>query len=273
MSIKAFKPYTPSRRFTSFLRTDELDQKRPEKRLTEPLHKKAGRSHGKVSVRHRGGGHKRLYRRIDFKRDKWGVMARVVALEYDPNRSANIALLQYEDGEKRYILAPTGLKRGDELMSGDDVEIKVGSALPLMKVPIGSVIHNIELMAGGGGRLVRSAGQAATLMAREGGLAQIKLGSGEIRLIHEECLATLGRVSNPDHQNIVLGKAGRVRHRGWRPQVRGTAMPAGEHPHGGGEGRTGTGRPAKTYKGKPAKGKKTRKKNKKSSKMIIQPRR
>lgn len=269
MSIKTHKPTSPGKRHRTDLTYEEITKKKPEKRLTTSLKKHAGRSRGKITVRRRGGGAKRLYRIIDFKRDKRDIPAKITAIEYDPNRSANIALLTYTDGEKRYILAPKGLKIGDEVCAGEKVEKKIGNAMPLIKMPIGSVIHSIELTYGKGGQLVRGAGNAATLMAREGGFAQIRLPSGEIRLIRQNCYATLGQIGKQEHNLVKLGKAGRIRHKGKRPKVRGTAMPAGEHPHGGGEGRTGPGRPSKTYKGKSAHGKKTRKKRKYSDKYII----
>ncbi|MBM4402655.1 MAG: 50S ribosomal protein L2 [Candidatus Cloacimonetes bacterium] len=273
MAIKTHRPTSPGKRHRTDLVGEEITKKKPEKSLTASLKKHAGRSHGKITVRRRGGGAKRRYRIIDFKRDKRGILAKVTAVEYDPNRSANIALLTYTDGEKRYILAPKGLKIGDEICAGEGVEKKIGNAMPLKKMPIGAAIHNIELTAGKGGQLVRGAGNSATLMSREGGSAQIRLPSGEIRLVKENCYATLGQVGRQEHSLIKLGKAGRSRHLRKRPKVRGTAMPAGEHPHGGGEGRTGPGRPSKTYKGKPAHGKKTRKKKKYSNKYIVQRRR
>jgi large subunit ribosomal protein L2 len=238
---------------------EEITKFTPEKSLTEPLKKHAGRNnHGHITTRHRGGGHKRRYRIIDFKRKKYDIPAKVAGIEYDPNRSANIALLHYVDGEKRYILAPLGLKVGDTIMSGIKAEIRVGNALPLANIPIGSQIHNIELTPGRGGQLVRSAGTAAQLMAKSGDYAQVRMPSGEVRRIHLECMATLGQVGNVDHQNIVLGKAGRSRWLGRRPVVRGSAMNPVDHPHGGGEGRPPTGMNPKTKWGKPAMGKKTR---------------
>lgn len=272
MTIKHHPPTSPGRRSRTDLVREEITKTKPEKSLTKVLLKKSGRSHGKIAVRHQGGRHKRLYRMIDFKRDKRGVPAKVLSIEYDPNRSVNIALLQYEDEEKRYILAPQGLKSHDTLLAGEEVPIQIGNAMPLKNLPLGSIIHNIELLPGKGGQLVRGAGQQAALMSREGGYAQVRLPSGEIRLIPENSYATLGQLGNPDHALVKLGKAGRKRHLGIRPTVRGTAMPAGEHPHGGGEGRTGPGRPSKTYKGKPAMGKKTRKKGKRSDKHIIKKR-
>lgn len=234
------------------------------------MKKHSGRNHqGRITVRHRGGGHKRLYRIIDFKRDKIGIPGKVIAIEYDPNRSARIALIQYADGEKRYIIAPLGLKVGDTVMSGPDAEIKVGNALPLANIPVGTFIHNIELYPGRGGQLVRAAGTAAQILAKEGDYAQVKLPSGEIRLINLKCMATIGQVGNVDHANIRLGKAGRKRWLGWRPTVRGSAMSPRDHPHGGGEGRAPIGLPhPKTPWGKCALGKKTRR-NKLTDKFII----
>ena len=269
MAIKIHKPTSPGRRHRTDLTYEEITKKKSNKGLTISLKKHAGRSRGKITVRHRGSGAKRLYRIIDFKRNKQDILAKVAAIEYDPNRSANIALLHYVDGEKRYILAPKGLKVGDEICAGEKVEKKIGNAMPLSKMPVGASIHNIEITPGRGGQLVRSAGGAATLMSREQGFAQIRLASGEIRLVKEACFATLGQVGKTEHSLVKIGKAGRARHMGRRPEVRGTAMAAGDHPHGGGEGRTGPGRPSKTYKGKSAHGKKTRKKKKYSSKYII----
>jgi large subunit ribosomal protein L2 len=238
---------------------EEITKVEPERSLVRPLKKHAGRSHGKITVRHRGGGHKRLYRIIDFKRDKLGIPARVTAIEYDPNRSARIALLTYADGEKRYIIAPLGLKVGDTVMSGPQAEIRVGNALPISNIPVGTVIHNIELEPGRGGQLVRAAGTGAQLLAKEGQYAQVRLPSGEIRLINVRCMATIGQVGNEEHANIKLGKAGRSRWLGWRPEVRGSAMTPRDHPHGGGEGRAPIGLPGpKTPWGKPALGYRTR---------------
>ena len=259
MGIKRYKPTSPGRRDMTVSTFEEITKFTPEKSLTEPLKKHAGRNnHGHITTRHRGGGHKRRYRIIDFKRKKYDIPAKVAGIEYDPNRSANIALLHYTDGEKRYILAPLGLKVGDTIMSGTKAEIRVGNALPLANIPIGSQIHNIELTPGRGGQLVRSAGNTAQLMAREGNYATVRLPSGEMRMIHIKCMATLGQVGNVDHQNIVLGKAGRSRWLGRRPVVRGSAMNPVDHPHGGGEGRAPTGMNPKTKWGKPAMGKKTR---------------
>jgi large subunit ribosomal protein L2 len=269
MGIKKVKPTSPGRRFMTVSDFSEITKKEPEKSLVEPLKKRAGRNtQGRISVRHRGGGHKRLYRIIDFKRDKDGVPAKVAAIEYDPNRSARIALLHYADGEKRYIIAPLGLKVGDKVMSGEEAEVKPGNALPLRKIPVGTFIHNIEMKPGKGGQLVRSAGAGAQIMAKEGNYAQIRMPSGEIRLIHLECKATIGQVGNVEHELVNLGKAGRSRWLGRRPTVRGTAMNPVDHPHGGGEGKSGPGRHPVTPWGKPTIGYKTRKK-KPSDKYIL----
>ena len=270
MPIKTYKPTSPGRRGMSVSTFEEITKTEPEKSLLAPLRKKAGRNvRGKITVRHRGGGHKRRYRLIDFKRDKFGIPARVTSIEYDPNRSARIALLTYVDGEKRYIIAPLGLMVGSVLMSGPEAEIRVGNALPLANIPVGIVIHNIELQQGRGGQLVRSAGTSAQLMAKEGKYAHVRLPSGEVRLIHQQCMATIGQVGNTDHGNISLGKAGRKRHRGWRPTVRGSAMSPRDHPHGGGEGKTPIGMPSpKTPWGKPTLGYKTRR-NKATDKWIV----
>jgi large subunit ribosomal protein L2 len=249
---------------------EEITRSRPEKSLIRPLKKRAGRNfRGKITVRHRGGGHKRRYRVIDFKRDKSGVPGRVASIEYDPNRSARIALVAYADGEKRYILAPVGLRVGDMVMSGPEAEIRVGNALPIASIPVGTTIHNIELHIGKGGQLVRSAGTSAQLMAKEGRYAHVRLPSGEVRLINVQCMATIGQVGNTDHGNIKLGKAGRKRWLGFRPSVRGSAMDPGSHPHGGGEGRSPIGMPGpKSPWGKPTLGKKTRR-NKATDKWIV----
>jgi large subunit ribosomal protein L2 len=275
MGIKVYKPTSPGRRNMSVLTFEEITKKEPEKSLVVPLKKHSGRNNeGRITVRHRGGGVKRKYRIIDFKRDKDNVPAKVAAIEYDPNRTANIALLHYKDGEKRYIIAPLGLKVGDIVMSGENVDIKVGNALPLRNIPVGTVIHNIELYPGRGGQLVRAAGGAAQLMAKEGDYAHVRLPSGEIRMIHLDCRATIGQVGNLDHENVSIGKAGRKRHMGIRPTVRGSAMNPVDHPHGGGEGKAPIGRPAPvTPWGKPTLGYKTRKKNKESDKYIIKRRR
>jgi large subunit ribosomal protein L2 len=257
--VKAFKPYTPSRRFVTVEDFSQLAKKEPEKSLLRPLRKKAGRNNfGLLVVRHQGGGHKRAYRVIDFKRDKAGVPGKVVAIEYDPNRSARIALIHYADGEKRYILQPEGLKAGDTVQAGPEADIKLGNALPLDRIPEGTVLHNIELIPGTGGRLVRSAGASAQLMAKEGRFAQVRMPSGEIRQFYRECMATIGQVGNLDHENRILGNAGRSRHLGIRPTVRGTAMNAVDHPHGGGRGRSkGNNQPRSPWN-QPAKGYKTR---------------
>ncbi len=248
---------------------DEVTKKKPEKSLIEPLKRKAGRNNqGRLTVRHQGGGAKRNYRKIDFKRDKFGVIARVAAIEYDPNRSGNIALLFYRDGEKRYILAPLGLKVGDEVQSGPGAPIRLGNALPLEEIPQGTQIHNIELYPGRGGQMVRSAGVSAQLMAKQDDYAQIRMPSGEVRLVRLECMATLGQVGNTDHENVRIGKAGRSRHMGVRPTVRGSVMNPRDHPHGGGEGKAPIGGQPKTPWGKPTLGYRTRN-NKKTDKFIV----
>ena len=261
MPIKTYKPTSPGRRGMSGYEFEDITRTEPEKSLLAPLYKKAGRNvRGTISVRHRGGGHKRRYRIIDFKRDKIGIPARVDSIEYDPNRTARIALLVYTDGEKRYIIAPLGLQVGDILMSGPEAEIRVGNTLPIANIPAGTLIHNIELKLGKGGQLVRSAGCSAQLLAKEGKYAHVRLPSGEVRLIHQVCMATIGQIGNTEHGNIRLGKAGRKRWMGWRPAVRGSAMSPRDHPHGGGEGRTPIGMPSpKSPWGKPTLGKKTRK--------------
>jgi large subunit ribosomal protein L2 len=270
MAIKIYKPTSPGRRGMSVSTFEEITRTTPERSLLEPLRRRAGRNNeGRVSVRHRGGGHKRMYRLIDFKRDKTGVPGRVVSIEYDPNRSARIALVQYADGEKRYVLAPVELKVGAQLMSGPEAEVRVGNALPIRNIPLGTVVHNVELHPGRGGQLARSAGVGAQLMAKEGDYAQVRLPSGEVRRVLVECMATIGQVGNTDHANINLGKAGRKRWLGWRPTVRGVAMDPNSHPHGGGEGRTPVGMPGpKTPWGKPARGYKTRR-NKATDKYIV----
>ncbi|MBI4653283.1 50S ribosomal protein L2 [Candidatus Kuenenbacteria bacterium] len=270
--IKIYKPTTPSRRKTSIITTKELTKKRPEKSLMKIKKKKSGRSYGKITVRHQGGGEKRFYRIIDFKRDKFDMEAKVIALEYDPNRSARIALLEYEDKEKRYIIAPNELKVGDKIISSkSQIEIKVGNCLPLKYIPTGILIYNIELQPGKGGEIVRSAGTTTFIQSVKGKYAQLKMPSKEIRLILKECLATIGQVGNLDHNNIRIGKAGRKRHMGIRPGVRGKAMNPVDHPHGGGEGSCPIGlKHPKTPWGKPALGVKTRKKKKWSNKLIIQ---
>jgi large subunit ribosomal protein L2 len=261
MPIKTYKPTSPGRRGMSGYEFEEITRTEPERSLLAPLYKKAGRNvRGTISVRHRGGGHKRRYRIIDFKRDKVGIAARVDSVEYDPNRSARIALLVYADGEKRYIIAPLGLRVGDVLMSGPEAEIRVGNALPIANIPAGTLVHNIELKQGKGGQLVRSAGCSAQILAKEGKYAHVRLPSGEVRLIHQVCMATIGQIGNTEHGNIKLGKAGRKRWLGWRPSVRGSAMDPKAHPHGGGEGRSPIGMPSpKSPWGKPTLGKKTRK--------------
>ena len=272
MAIKTFKPYTPSRRHMTVSGFEGVDKKaKPERSLVETLKKNAGRnSYGHITVRHHGGGNKRKYRIIDFKRNKLDMSATVLRLEYDPNRSAYIALLQYEDGEKRYILAPVGLKAGDQVISSTGADIKPGNCLPLANIPTGTVIHNIEMYPGKGGQLVRSAGTFAQLMAKENGVAQIRMPSGEVRIIRLDCKATIGQVSNIEHENITIGKAGRKRHMGWRPTVRGSVMNPNDHPHGGGEGRAPVGRPGPvTPWGKPALGYKTRKTKNRSNKFIV----
>ncbi len=270
MAVKIYRPTSPGRRGMSVSTFEEITRSKPERSLLAPLRKKGGRNNqGRITVRHRGGGHKRRYRIIDFKRDKWGVPARVASIEYDPNRSARIALLSYVDGEKRYIIAPLGIKVGDMLMSGPGAEIRPGNAMPIRNIPLGTMIHNIELYPGRGGQLARSAGVAAQLMAKEGDRAQVRLPSGEVRYIQMDCMATIGQVSNPDHANITLGKAGRRRWLGFRPSVRGVAMDPASHPHGGGEGRSPIGMPGpKTPWGKPALGKRTRR-NKRTDKEIV----
>ena len=274
MAIKIFKPTSPGRRDMSGYSFGEITKKKPEKSLVVPLRKKGGRNNqGRITVRHRGGGAKRNYRIIDFKRDKFDIPGKVVAIEYDPNRSAHIALIHYVDGEKRYILAPLGLKVGTEIVSGKNAEIKVGNALPLRLIPAGTPIHNIELQPGRGGQLVRGAGTSAQLMGKENAYALVRLPSKEVHRVRSECLATIGQVGNVDHDSISLGKAGRKRLMGWRPVVRGTAMTPRDHPHGGGEGRAPVGFPGpKTPWGKPARGVKTRK-NKRTDNMIIRRRR
>ena len=253
MPIRKYKPTSPGRRAMSVSTFEEITKKRPEKNLTESLNKHAGRNNrGKITVRHRGGGEKRRYRLIDFKRKKYGIPARVAAIEYDPNRTARIALLFYVDGEKRYMLAPVGIKVGDMVVAGPDSPIRVGNALPLRNIPTGTQIHNIELYPGRGGQMVRSAGGSAQLMAKSENHAQVRMPSGEVRLVHLDCMATLGQVGNVDHENIQIGKAGRSRHMGKRPTVRGSVMNPNDHPHGGGEGKAPIGGQPKTKWGKPA---------------------
>ena len=270
MPIKVYKPTSPGRRGMSVSTFEEITTTKPEKSLLAPLKHKSGRNNqGRITTRHRGGGHKRQYRIIDFKREKYGVAATVRTIEYDPNRTARIALLFYADGAKRYILAPDGLKVGDKVMSGPEAEIRTGNALPIYRIPLGTQIHNVELQPGKGGQLVRSAGVSAQLLAKEGDYAQVRLPSGEVRLISQNCMATIGQVGNMEHSNLNWGKAGRKRWLGIRPTVRGSAMDPNSHPHGGGEGRAPIGMPGpKTPWGKPALGAKTRK-NKRTDKFIV----
>jgi len=271
VGIKEYRPTSPARRGMTGATFQEVTKGKPEKSLIVPLKKRAGRNNqGRITVRHHGGGAKQMLRTLDFKRDKLGIPGRVAAIEYDPNRTARIALIYYADGEKRYILAPDGLKAGDTIMSGENAEIKPGNTMPLRLMPGGTMIHNIELQKGRGGQLVRSAGTAAQLMAKEGDYVLVRLPSGEMRNIHGDCMATVGQVGNLEHQAIKLGKAGRRRWLGWRPAVRGSAMSPRDHPHGGGEGRTPIGLPGpKSPWGKPTLGHKTRKKNKPSDRFII----
>ena len=271
MAIRSFKPTSPARRFMTVSDFAEITKTTPERSLTESLKKHAGRnSYGRITVRHRGGGNRQKYRIIDFKRNKDGMPATVIGIEYDPNRSANIALIQYEDGTKSYIIAPLGLTDGDVVVSGTGADIKPGNALFIRDIPVGTLIHNIELYPGKGGQLVRSAGNSAQLMAKEGAYAQVRLPSGEVRMICMDCKATIGIVGNQQHENISIGKAGRKRHMGWRPTVRGVVMNPNDHPHGGGEGKSPIGRPAPvTPWGKPALGLKTRKKKNKTNKFIV----
>jgi len=269
MGIKKYKPTSPGRRFQTTLDFEAITKTTPEKSLTGALPKKSGRnSQGRITVRHQGGRHKRRYRKIDFKRDKSGVPAKVAAIEYDPNRSANIALLHYVDGEKRYILAPAKLKVGDEISSGPEADIKPGNALPLANIPLGTIVHAIELKPGKGAEMARSAGTSAQLMAKEKGFAQMRLPSGEVRLVSLRCIATVGQVGNVEHEGVSVGKAGRNRWRGRRPTVRGTAMNPVDHPHGGGEGKASSGRHPVTPWGKPTLGYRTRRK-KSSDSMIV----
>ena len=271
MAIKHYKPTTPGRRGMTVLDYSELSKVAPERSLLEPIKKNAGRnSYGRITVRHRGGGNRRKYRVIDFKRERFGVPATVLTIEYDPNRTAHIALVQYEDGEKRYIIAPIGLKVGDTVVSGPDADIKAGNALPLVNIPTGTFLHNIELYPGNGAQLARSAGNMAQLMAKENGMALLRLPSGELRNVPQSCMATVGQVSNAEHENVNIGKAGRKRHMGWRPTVRGSVMNPCDHPHGGGEGKSPIGRPSPvTPWGKPTLGYKTRKKHARTDKYIV----
>jgi large subunit ribosomal protein L2 len=270
MAIKVYKPTSPGRRGMTGVTFEEITSTEPERSLLRPLRKQSGRNaYGRITVRHRGGGHKRQYRLIDFKRDKVDIPARVRSIEYDPNRSARIALLVYADGEKRYIVAPLGLQVGDAVMSGDSAEIRVGNSLPLTNIPLGTLVHNIELHPGRGGQMVRSAGTSAQVLAKEGDYVTLRLPSGEMRLVRKECMATIGQVGNLDHGNVKLGKAGRRRWLGWRPAVRGSAMSPRDHPHGGGEGRSPVGMPSpKSPWGKKTLGKKTRR-NKDTDKYIV----
>lgn len=271
MAIKHYKPTTPARRGMSVTDYSELSKVKPEKSLLEPMKKHSGRNNnGRITVRHRGGGQRRKFRVIDFKRNNFGVKGEVKTLEYDPNRSAFIALVEFEDGDKRYILAPNGLKVGDMVEAGPTADIKPGNALPMENIPVGTIIHNVELYLGKGAQLVRSAGNMAQLMAKENGYALVRLPSGELRNIPAGCMATIGQVGNIDHENVNIGKAGRKRHMGWRPTVRGSVMNPVDHPHGGGEGKSPIGRPSPvTPWGKPALGYKTRKKHHRSDKFIV----
>jgi large subunit ribosomal protein L2 len=269
MPLRSYRPTSPGHRQMTRSTFEEVTTDRPHKPLTERLVTGSGRnSDGKLTVRHQGGGHKRLYRRIDFKRDKWGVPARLATIEYDPNRSARIGLLHYADGEKRYMLVPHGLRVGDKVIAGPEAEARTGNALPLARIPLGTQIHNIEMVPGRGGQIVRSAGTAAQLLAREGGTATIRLPSGEVRRVSDSCMATVGQLGNLEHENQNLGKAGRSRHLGRRPHVRGVVMNPRDHPHGGGEGKSPTGMPPKTPWGKPAMGLRTRR-NKRTDPQIV----
>jgi large subunit ribosomal protein L2 len=274
MAVKKHKPTSPGRRFASWSDRAEVTRSRPEKSLTEGLTKSGGRNtHGRITSRHRGGGAKRLYRKVDFKRKKDGVPAKVAAIEYDPNRTSYIALLHYADGEKRYILAPNRLRVGATVMSGDDADIQVGNCLPLRRIPTGTVVHNVELTPGRGGQIGRSAGTQIQVVAKEAGGATLRLPSGEMRMVSVDCRASIGAIGNAEHQNIEIGKAGRSRHKGKRPQTRGTAMNPVDHPHGGGEGSTTPGRHPVTPWGVPTLGYPTRKKNKQSDRFIVRRRR
>ena len=270
MAVKKYKPTTPGRRGMTSYTFDEITKTDPERSLLKPIRKSGGRNtYGRITVRHRGGGHKRKARLVDYKRDKYGIPAVVVAIEYDPNRTARLALLHYVDGEKRYILAPLNVRVGDTLLSGADVDIRPGNALPISNIPTGTMIHNIELKEGRGGQMVRSAGGSAQLMAKEGDYAQVRLPSGEVRLVRQKCYATIGQIGNVEHGNIKLGKAGRKRHKGIRPTVRGSAMTPRDHPHGGGEGRSPIGMPSpKSPWGQKTLGYKTRR-NKETNKYIV----
>ncbi len=270
MPIKFYKPTSAGRRGMTGHNFEELTKVKPDKDLTVKLHRKAGRNNtGRITVRHRGGGHKRRYRLIDFKRRKWDVSAEVVSIEYDPNRSARIAKVVYEDGDKAYIIAPLGLQVGDVIMNGPNADLQNGNALPLKNIPVGTTVHNVELQPGRGGQLARSAGTSVQILGTEGHFILLRLPSSEVRMVHEECMATLGQVGNTDHGNVKIGKAGRKRWMGWRPTVRGTAQDPASHPHGGGEGRTGIGMPGpKTPWGKPALGARTRR-NKRTNRFIV----
>ena len=270
MGVKKYKPTTPGQRGMTTYTFEEITRAKPERSLTAPLQRHGGRNtYGRVTVRHRGGGHRRKMRILDYRRDKHGIPATVASIEYDPNRTSRLALLQYADGEKRYILAPVDLRVGDTLMSGAEAEIRAGNCLPLSNIPAGTQIHNIELKAGRGGQIVRAAGGSAQLLGKEGDFAQVRLPSGEVRLIHQVCMATIGTLGNLDHKNVKLGKAGRKRHKGIRPAVRGSAMTPRDHPHGGGEGRQPVGLPGpKSPWGKPTLGYKTRR-NKSSDRYIV----
>jgi large subunit ribosomal protein L2 len=270
MAVKVYKPKTPGTRHKTSYTFEEITKTKPERSLIVPQKKSSGRNmYGRITIRHRGGAHKRFIRLLDYKRDKLEIPAKVASIEYDPNRTARIALLSYVDGEKRYIVAPVGLSVGDQVISGDEVDIRPGNSMKLSNIPVGTTIHNIELQPGKGGQMVRSAGTSAQLLAKEGKYAQVRLPSGEVRLVLQDCRATIGQVGNVDHSNIKLGKAGRKRHKGWRPSVRGVAMSPRDHPHGGGEGRSPIGMPSpKSPWGKPTLGKKTRH-NKRTDKYIL----
>lgn len=274
MAVKKYKPVTPGQRGMTGHAFEEITRSKPERSLVVPLRKKGGRNaYGRITVRHRGGGHRRNMRLVDFKRDKRGIPATVAAIEYDPNRTARLALLFYADGEKRYIISPLNLRVGDTVMAGPEAEIRPGNSLPISNIPVGTLVHNIEIYSGRGGQLVRAAGGAAQLLAKEGDYAQVRLPSGEVRLVRQQCYATIGQIGNTDHSNIKLGKAGRKRHLGIRPTVRGSAMSPRDHPHGGGEGRQSIGMPSpKSPWGKPTLGKKTRR-NKRTDKYIVRRRR
>ncbi len=271
MSIRSYRPYTPGTRQATVSDFAEITRSEPEKSLTKYKHRQKGRNNrGVITSRRRGGGHKRRYRQVDFRRNKHNIPAKVAAIEYDPNRNARIALLHYQDGEKRYILWPAGLNVGDHIISGENSPFEIGNALPVGKIPLGTEVHNIELVAGKGGQIVRAAGTAAQVVAKEKGYVSLKLPSRETRMVREECLATIGRVGNSEHRNLTLGKAGRSRHLGRRPKVRGSVMNPVDHPHGGGEGRAPIGRPSPlSPTGKPTLGAKTRKKKKNSNKLIV----